>query len=252
MPFVGLGLHIFVAIFFAVHAVRTGRELYWLIILFSFPLFGSIVYFLVVYLPHSRLDRGLRKATVTALKSLDPGRELRDAQHVFDLTPTAQNQMRLANACLENGDIPQAVQHFDRCLQGPFAADAEIGFGAARSKLEYNQAHAAVQLLKTIQQQSPTFRPEQVSLLLAQALDADGKKDEARNEFMAAVARFGSIESRAEYAIWAARVGEAETAERLHGELQHAQKHFTKHARSLHQPLLRRLDAALAQTRKSA
>ncbi len=252
MPFVGLGLHIFVAIFFAVHAVRTGRELYWLIILFSFPLFGSIVYFLVVYLPHSRLDRGLRKVTATAMKSLDPGRELRDARHAFDLTPTAQNQMRLAHAYLEAGDIPQAVQHFDRCLQGPFATDPEISHGAARAKLENGQPQAAIQLLKAIQQHSPNFRAEQVSLLLAQALDADGKRDEARAEFLAAVARFGSVESRAEYAIWAAGVGEIDTALRLRSELEHAQKHFTKHARNLHQPLFRRLDAALAQTRKSA
>ena len=46
MPFVGLGLHLVVALFFAVHAVRTGREMYWLVILFSFPLLGSIAYFL--------------------------------------------------------------------------------------------------------------------------------------------------------------------------------------------------------------
>ena len=34
----GIGLHVLVAIFFAVHAVKRGRELYWLLILFMFPL----------------------------------------------------------------------------------------------------------------------------------------------------------------------------------------------------------------------
>ena len=51
MPFLGLGLHILVALFFAVHAVRTGRQMYWLLILFSFPLLGSLVYFAAVFLP---------------------------------------------------------------------------------------------------------------------------------------------------------------------------------------------------------
>lgn len=43
MPFVGLGLHFLVAIYFAVHALRSGQGLYWLFILFSFPILGSVV-----------------------------------------------------------------------------------------------------------------------------------------------------------------------------------------------------------------
>jgi hypothetical protein len=80
MPVLGLGLHILVALFFAVHAVRSGQQMYWLMILFSFPLFGSIVYFLVIYLPNSRLEYGARKAVAAAARSLDPTRELREAR----------------------------------------------------------------------------------------------------------------------------------------------------------------------------
>ena len=45
MPLIGLGLHFLIAIFFAIHAVRNRRQLYWLLILFSFPLLGSLAYF---------------------------------------------------------------------------------------------------------------------------------------------------------------------------------------------------------------
>ena len=55
MPIFGLGLHILIALFFAVHAMRHGKQMYWLIILFSFPLLGSVVYFVVEYLPASRM-----------------------------------------------------------------------------------------------------------------------------------------------------------------------------------------------------
>ena len=68
MPFFGLGLHILVALFFAVHALRSGQQMYWLIILFSFPLLGSIVYFLVIFLPNSRLEHGARKAVAAAAR----------------------------------------------------------------------------------------------------------------------------------------------------------------------------------------
>ncbi|AEG69672.1 conserved transmembrane protein of unknown function [Ralstonia solanacearum Po82] len=45
MPFLGIGFHVIVALFFAVHAVRTHQSMYWLFILFAFPLLGSVAYF---------------------------------------------------------------------------------------------------------------------------------------------------------------------------------------------------------------
>ncbi len=246
MPFVGLGLHFVVALFFAIHVVRAGRELYWLIILFSFPLLGSLVYFLIVYLPHSKLDRGLRKVANAAVKSLDPGRELRDALQAFELTPTAQNQQRVANAYLEAGDTAQAVHHFERCLHGPFASDAAIRFGAARARLRNGEPAIAITLLNLIREQTPGFQPEQVALLTAQAMGAAGRQDDARREFADAVARFGSVDARAEYAIWAAGIGDAATASQLRAELEKTRKHWESHTRDLHQPLFKRVDAAIA------
>ena len=98
MTIFGVGLHVLVALFFAIHVIRSGQQMYWLMILFLFPGLGSIVYFFAVYLPNSRLDHGARKAVAAAGRALDPGRELRAARDAFDYTPTAQNQMRLAAA----------------------------------------------------------------------------------------------------------------------------------------------------------
>src|SRR5271169_3342802 len=100
MQFMGIGIHVLIALFFAVHVVRTGREMYWLLILFAFPLLGSIVYFFAIYLPDTRLHHGLHRATAAAVNTLDPGKELREAERAFDLIPTAKNQMRFANALL--------------------------------------------------------------------------------------------------------------------------------------------------------
>ena len=66
MPFMGLGLHVIVALFFSIHAMRSGQQMYWLIILFSFPLLGSLVYFVAIYLPSSRLEVGAKRALAGA------------------------------------------------------------------------------------------------------------------------------------------------------------------------------------------
>jgi hypothetical protein len=249
MPIFGIGLHVLVAIFFAIHAIRAGRELYWLVILFMFPLLGSVVYFAAVFLPQSRLQHSARKAGAAIQKSLDPGRELRQAQDAFDLTPTAHNQMRLAAALLDAGKIAQAVELYDACLRGPFAGDAEICLGAARAKLANNEAQAAIGMLVALRAQQPAFRPEQIGMLLASAYEAAGRQDEAGAEYEAMTQRFGSIEARAGLALWAIAQGQHALAERELKELDHARKHMSKYSRGLHQDLFKRLDAVSAGLR---
>lgn len=247
MPILGLGLHLIVAIFFAVHAVRTGRQMYWLLILFSFPLLGSIVYFAAVFLPHSRLERQARMAGHALQKKLDPGRDVREARQAFDLTPTAHNQMRLAAALLEAGQSAEAVAQYDACLQGPFAGDAEVILGAARARLADGQAAAAIALLLPLQTRQPGFRAEEVGLVLGRAYTACGQRVEAGEQFIAAAERSGSIEARAELALWALANRQSAVAQRELAEIAHARKHMTRHALDLHRDLLKRLDSVVAQ-----
>jgi hypothetical protein len=250
MPFIGLGLHILIALYFAVHAVRSGQQLYWLVILFSFPMLGSIVYFAVIYLPNSRLQHGARKAVSAAARTLDPTRELREARAAFDYTPTAQNQMRLAEAQLEVGQAKEALANFEACLKGPLASDPEIKFGAARASLECGQPGQALAHLGEIRAANEAFRPEQLSLLMARALGDAGRRDEARTEFEWAVNRFGSYEAVAEFAIWAWGTGDQATAQRLDKDLAQLTQRWNRHTRELNQHVTRRLEAARAQARR--
>lgn len=245
MPLLGL-LHILVAIYFAVHAVRNGQQLYWIFILFGMPGIGSLVYFFAIYLPQSRIDSGVRKAGAIIARTLDPGRELREAREAFDLTPTAHNQMRLAGALFEAGQVAQACEQYDACLRGPFARDAEIGMGAARARMANGQPQAAIGLLQDVAANHPAFRPEQVGLLLAKALDGAGRTADAGNQFGAMAQRFNTIESHGEYYLWAVEHGDRGTAAGALKELAHLRKHAAPYTLGLHQDLLRRVDAASA------
>lgn len=246
MPFLGLGLHTIIAIFFAVHVLRTGREWYWLAILFMFPLLGSIVYFLVVYLPDSRIERGLRSLSAAAARSLDPGGELRAARSALELTPTVQNRMRLAEALIAAGDTAAGLAQYDQCLTGPLAKDPETRFAAARAKLNNGDPQAARDLLDGLRRELPEFRVEEVTLALARALAALGENEAARAQFEFATTRFGSVEARVEYAIWAKGQGDLETAQRLRDDLNQSMRHWSRQTRSLNRPIVERLEAAFS------
>jgi hypothetical protein len=249
MQIFGIGLHIIVAIFFAIHAVRERREMYWLLVLFAFPLLGSIVYFVAVFLPSSRLEHSAARAGRAIQASLDPGREVRDAQCAFELTPTAHNQMRLASALLDNGQAAKAVEHYEACLQGPFARDAELRLGAARAWLANAQPAQAIVALETLAREQPNFRPEPMGILLGKAYAAAGRQIEAGSQFATAAHRFGSLEARAELAIWALANGKPQVAEPELQEIERTRKHMPGHSRKLNAELFRRVDAARAQTR---
>ncbi len=247
MPYIGASLHIFIALFFAVHVVRTGREMYWLMILFMFPLLGSVVYFFAIYLPSSRLPGGTRKLAAAAMKSLDPGRELREAQQAFDMTPSAQNQMRLAAALLAAGQAHAAAVQYEACLTGPFANEPEILMGAAQARLEDGHSQAALDLLVRLRQAKPDFRKENIGLLFARAYSAQKLTMQARAELMSVVEQFGSVEARVELAIWALENNEQATAENQISQIKQMQKHWNKHNHQLHKDLMKRLHTAVGQ-----
>lgn len=252
MPFVGLGLHIIIALFFAVHAIRSGRQMYWIIILFSFPLLGSIVYFFAEYLPSSTLERGVKKASSKAIQLIDPSKELREARKAYDLTPTIQNRMRLAAALNDAGEFTEAEKEFDACLQGPFANDAEVCLGAAKAKLNVEKPQQSITLLETLRKSKPEFRPEELSILLAQCYAANQDDSNAQKEFSFAYNTFGSAEVRAQYALWAANTGDLMTAERLKVELDKDWARWNKHSRNMHSELFKKLNTALASAKSSA
>lgn len=250
MTIFGIGLHVLVALFFAVHVIRSGQQMYWLMILFMFPGLGSIVYFIAIYLPDSKLNHGARKVVTAAARSLDPGRELREARDAYAYTPTAQNQMRLASAQMEAGAADEAAATYEACLQGPFSGDLEIRYGAARATLACGRAAAAVTHLQTIRAADANFRAEQVSLLLAQSLAAAGRQDEAKAEFEFALGRYNSFAVQAEFAIWAAGAGDTARASQLHAELQRTMERWTRHTRDMNQELIRRLNAAMSAVKR--
>lgn len=246
----GLGLHVIVAIFFAIHALRTGRPLYWLIILFSFPGLGSIVYFFAEYLPANKLNRGVSQVSKSALKLLDPSRELREAEQAFDLTPTVQNRMRLAAALDEAGQYAEAAAQFDACLNGPFANDLELCFLASKAKFHNKQALEAIELLNKVRQIQAEFRAEQVSLLLAKSYAATNNETMAREEYISALNTFGSTDCKVDYALWAAKIGDLMTAQQLRADLERAWQHWNKHTKALYKPVLNEINAAIILAKK--
>ena len=244
ISFLGLGLHFIIALFFAIHVVRSGQPMYWLILLFMFPLLASVVYFFAIYLPSSRLEHGARRVMSSAAKTFDPKRSIREAKAAFEEVPTAQNQLKLAEAQLELGFPEEAAQNYEACLKGPFANSLEIKFGAARALVECQRYQEAIVHLEVIQSIDQLFRAAAVLLLLARSYAGVGRNTEAQSSFETAVDRFGTFEARAEYLIWALATKDTTLAAKLQSELDQISKRWTPQTSKLNAPILDRIKAA--------
>ena len=150
MRIFGISLYVIIALFFAVHAVRTQQNMYWLLILFLFPGLGSLVYFFVIYLPSLRQSRGARAATRAISQLVDPNRAVREARTDFDRAPTVAHRMRLGAALLDAGNATEALEHYQSAVSGPFSSDPALLQGLARAQFANGKASATQDTLEKL------------------------------------------------------------------------------------------------------
>lgn len=244
MPILGVGLHVLVAVLFAVHVLRTGQERYWLLVLFLAPLFGSLIYALVVFIPELGRSRGGRKVVRGLRDTLDPGRELREARLELEHSPTVANRERLADALQAEERHADAIAAYREALSGLNSDDADLQVKLARALLDNGQAAEARELLERLHAAKPDFRSSDGGLIHARAIAAAGDRDRARREFDSLLGSFAGMEARARYVEVLIGWGEHEAAAALVAEsLQHV-KRMPAGSRKLNEQWIRQLKRA--------
>lgn len=244
MPILGVGLHVIIAILFAVHALRTGQERYWLLVLFLAPLFGSLIYALLVFIPDVSRSHGGRKVARGLRETLNPGRELREARIELERTPTVANRERLADALQAEERHADAIQAYREALTGLNSDDADLQVKLARALLDDGQAAEARELLDALQAKQPDFKSSDGRLVHARAVAAAGDRGRAQREFDSLLGSFAGIEARARYVDILNEWGEHEAAAKLVAEsLEHVQR-MPPGSRKLNKPWIRQLKRA--------
>jgi len=243
----GLGVHILIALYFGIHAIRHGQNLFWLFVLFSFPLLGSIVYFAVIYLPELRGSRGLRKAGRAVAQAIDPGRELREARKAYELTPIINNRLRLAAALLDAGDVQAALKEYAAAAQGPFATDAVLLRGLARAQLAANQPQDAVASLERLYADHKEARRHPEAALLYARARAGAGLDAVHEAFALALEVGTDAEPKCRFADWLvtqASEQDQRQARDLYQQIIKDSGHWHRHAQNHNAEWLRRAQAA--------
>ena len=207
---VGLGLVIQLG--FAIHAMKTGRHWYWIIIVMTIPLLGPAAYFLFELLPEIRNSRTGRKAVAEISRTIDPERGYRERFDALQINDSVENRRQLAEECMALGRYGEAVVLFERSLDGPHAQDPAILFGLARARFGLDDWQHVIDTLDRLRQHNPEFQSQDAHMLYARSLENLGRIEEARKEMEALAAYYAGPEAKARHGLMLQKAGEPDKA----------------------------------------
>ncbi len=217
MPAIGVVL-LLVQIAFAVHVVRTGREIYWIFIIIFLPAIGCLIYFLTQIMPELGQSRTLRTAGSGLAKAIDPQRELRRRKEELAVVDTIENRVKLAEECIAANMATDAIELLQPCLRGGNENDPNILLTLAQAQFSAAQYPAARETMEHLIAANPSFKSYDGHLLYARTLEALDLKERTLAEYEALAASYPGEEARVRYGMLLQRLGQKEKARQMFTE----------------------------------
>jgi hypothetical protein len=228
MPAIG-GLILLAQIACAVHVMRTGRNTYWIYLVIFVPMIGMAAYFIVEILPGMMNSRSAQRAASEVVRTLDPGRGLREAQRRVQITPTAENKTALAEEHLRAGAVDAAIALYREVLVGVHATDPAIMLGLARALFAKGELAETQSVLERLRAANPGYNSSEGHLLYARSLELQGKQAAALDEYAALATYYPGQEARCRYALLLRQSGRFQEARRLFEEICQAIDYGPRH-----------------------
>lgn len=208
-------LLLIIQIAFAIHVVRTGREMYWIYIIVFIPAVGCIAYFFTQVLPDLKGSRTVRKAGNTLINAIDPQRELKKRKDQLELADTLDNRLGLANECLEAGMAGEAISLYQSCLKGAHEGDPHIMLRLAQAYFKDGGNEKCKTTLEELIAINPDFKSTDGHLLYARSLENLGLLQEAMQEYEVLLNAYPGEEARVRYGMLLQKAGERDRAKEI-------------------------------------
>jgi hypothetical protein len=144
---------------------------------------------------------------------LDPDKEWRERTRQAELVDSADAKRALAEEYEKRGMWTDAIRLYEAAATGIFADDPLILLGLARAQLGSGNASASLEILEKLRDADPHWQNQNVHLLYARALEANGRLDEALEEYKKVSAYYAGFEARARYALLLLKEGRVAEAQ---------------------------------------
>ncbi len=237
---------VIVQIVLIVHCIRTGRNWLWVTVLLFLPGVGSIAYVVVEILPGLYSSRGTRRAVRSVSRALDPGQDLRRYEDDARITGDVASRQRLADELVRQGQATRAIEIYRQALTGIYEHDPNLLLGLARAQFAqgtFAEARATLDLLRV---HNPDFQSPDGHLLYARALDGEGNRDKALEEYQAVASYYAGAEAPLRYARFLRSLDRRQDARKVLQDLLDHARVAPRHYRKMQQTWLAEAERELA------
>ena len=207
------------------HVVKTGRNTIW-IYLFVFtalqPLLSLIcwlAYLVVEMVPELKQSRMAKRAASGLRKTVDPHRDLRQANQRLSVNDSVDSRRKVADQLLERGRFQEAMDHYRAAMTGVYSHEPLLMLGVAKAQFALNQWVEARQTLDELIANNPDFKSAEGHLLFARALEAEGNIEKALSEYLSLSKYYSGAEAMYRHAMLLKRQGQIERGNALLKEL---------------------------------
>ncbi len=208
-----------IAVALAVHAMKTGRSQWWLFILLLAPGIGPIAYIAIELIPAMFRTRGAQKMRGAVGAAIDPDKEWRERMKQAELVDSVDAKRAFAEECEKKGMWSEAIRLYETAATGIFADDPAVLTGLARAQLGSGDAEAALATLHRLEEAQPQSNSQEAHLLLARALEATGRTDDALAEYEDVSRYYAGFEARARYGLLLLKQGSVAQAREIFMEV---------------------------------
>jgi hypothetical protein len=214
-----------VQVLLIVHCIRTGRNTIWVWVLALLSLPGALAYLAFEVIPDLLRARATRSAMRGVRRALDPEQQLRGYAAAAERTGDVASRQRYAEELLRQGQAQRAAEVYRQALAGLYEHDPNLMLGLAQAQFAAGRASEARTTLDELIARNPDFKSPDGHLLYARALEAEGRLDQALEEYAVVAGYYAGAEAQLRYAQLLRRLGQREAARRtLAALLDHARE----------------------------
>ncbi|MEP7244589.1 MAG: tetratricopeptide repeat protein [Gammaproteobacteria bacterium] len=218
MPWLFL-LSIVIQALLIIHCIKTGRNQIWIWVIALLSYAGILAYVAVELIPDLFKSRTAQRTARGVKKALDPGADLRRYENEARVGTNVASLQRYAEELTRQGRYDDAIAEFRKALTGLYEHDPNLMLGIARAQFGKGDAVSARETLDELIRLNPDFRSSEGHLLYARALETEGNKTKALEEYKILAPSYPGAEAAVRYAQLLQAEGEPDEARRIAKEL---------------------------------
>lgn len=233
-------LIIFIQGYCLYHIYKNKKPYYWYFIVFFVPIVGPIIYFIINI--YNKRDAEKIQNELTSI--INPTKKVKDLERALEFSNSYTNQIALADAYVEIGDMPNAINNYRATLKDSDQSDL---YARQQLVLCYFQLEDFVGVVEQAEKikNKTEFVGSKQQFCFGLALNELGKHDQAEAELKQIDRPYSNYYERLQLAKFYLDKGRLEDGRVLLEELSSEAQHMTKHNRRMYRNTLNEVERLL-------